>query len=108
MLASEGIPLDQAIEKLIGFLGEDCIIGHYVAFDIQFLHSACEKLGLQKPTFQAIDTVALSRAALFGTVANFRLETLIKHFGIAERQSHRALPDALVTAQLYLKLNENL
>ena len=54
------------------------------------------------------DTVSIARDVLGSSVANYRLETLTRHFGISEKQSHRALPDARLTASLYIKLNEKL
>ena len=81
-------------------------IGHNVAFDIRFLQTACTKLRLPQPSFQAVDTVLLARSALNNCVANFRLETLARYFDLAKHQTHRALPDARLTALLYLKLNE--
>ena len=54
----------------------------------------------------AIDTVMVSKKVIKGKVKNYKLETLARYFGIAEQQIHRALPDALITVKLYLKLNE--
>jgi DNA polymerase III epsilon subunit-like protein len=55
-----------------------------------------------------MDTVSIARDVLGSSVANYRLETLTRYFGISEKQSHRALPDARLTASLYIKLNEKL
>lgn len=106
LLTQDGIPLSQAITRLLSFLGEDWIVGHNVAFDICFLLAACTRLGNEPPGMHAIDTVVLSRKALSDMVANYRLETVARFLNLAERQSHRALPDAQLTAQLYIKLNE--
>ena len=63
-------------------------------------------MGIRFPDFRALDTVVLSKRILGNQVSSLRLESLVQHFGIASRQTHRALPDARMTAQLYLKLNE--
>lgn len=106
ILVREGIPLSQAIDRLLTFLGNDWIVGHYTAFDIRFLLAACALLGREPPQMRAIDTVPISRQVLSDAVSNYRLETVSRHLGLAEKQAHRALPDALLTAVLYLKLNE--
>ena len=77
-----------------------------MAFDVHFLQTACIKLNLPQPSFQAVDTEQLARRVLNNCVENFRLETLARYFDLAEHQTHRALPDARLTALLYLKLNE--
>ena len=39
-------------------------------------------------------------------VANFKLLTLVRYFGLADRVEHGALPDCRLTQRLYAKLNE--
>ncbi len=105
ILLRQGRPLPQALPELLRFIGEDWIVGHNVAFDIRFIQQACVELQIQPPSMHAVDTCVLARILLFDAVPNFRLETLIRHFGFADNQAHRALPDARLTAMLYLKLN---
>ena len=61
-------------------------------------------LHIQEPSFKAIDTILLALKSLVKKVANTRLETLVRYFEIADRQFHRALPDAKLVANLYFKL----
>lgn len=105
-LLRDGHPFTEVLQSLLGFIGDDWIVGHNVAFDIRFLIAECERAGIQPPAFRALDTMILSKSLLRDQVDSFRLEALAQHFGIAQHQFHRALPDAHITAQLYLKLNE--
>ena len=105
-IEQDGINLLAAVTSFLDFLGDDCIIGHNAAFDIHFILSACRNLGLSPPEFQAVDTVSLSRRLLTDSVANFRLETIARHLGVSDKQSHRALPDARITTDVYLKLKD--
>ena len=107
-LEKGGISVSQAISYLFDFIGDAWIVGHNAAFDIRFLLKACEINGISPLHFKAMDTVSIARDVLGSSVANYRLETLARHFGISEKQSHRALPDARLTASLYIKLNEKL
>ena len=107
-LEKGGISVSQEISYLFDFIGDAWIVGHNAAFDIRFLLKACEINGISPLHFKAMDTVSIARDVLGSSVANYRLETLTRHFGISEKQSHRALPDARLTASLYIKLNEKL
>lgn len=99
------IPVTEAIPRLLEFLGDAWIIGHNAAFDIRFLLKACQKLEIEPPQIRAIDTISLSRS-LLPDMTNCRLATLINNFHISEKQSHRALSDASLIADLYDKLIE--
>ena len=104
-LQNNGIEPKQAIHDFISFIGTDTLIGHYISFDIKFLKKACERNGIVWPHNKTIDTIQLARKQLKGMVENYRLETLVRHFKIAETQQHRALYDSQLAAMLYLKLN---
>lgn len=79
----------------------------YTVIDLETtgLHAACTRN--QKPilTNRKIDLLPLARRKVIG-VANFKLLTLVRHFGLADRVEHRALPDCRLTQRLYAKLNE--
>ena len=106
MLDKDGELSRDAVEALLEFIGKDIIVGHYISFDMLFLRKTCKRLNLDFQQFQIVDTVALAKTLCTIPVDNYRLETLVKALGIAEYQSHRALPDAVLAAKLYLKLNE--
>lgn len=108
-LTEKGISLEEAVSETFKFIGNDCIIGHNVAFDILFLQNASGKLSMNCPEIKAIDTylLVLAKEKLKDAVSNFRLESLARYYQIADKQAHRALTDARITAQLYIKLKEN-
>ena len=106
IIKREGIPIIEAVQGIIEFVGDDCLVGYNIAFDVRFLQKAFKTLNIDFPDIKAIDTIGVARDAISNHVGNYRLETLIKYFGIATKQSHRALPDAHLAAQLYFKLNE--
>ena len=106
-LIEKGISLEEAVSETFQFIGNDCIIGHNVAFDILFLQNASSKLSMNCPEIIAIDTYLLAKEKLKDAVSNFRLESLARYYQIADKQAHRALTDARITAQLYIKLKEN-
>ena len=58
--------------------------GYNLQFDLEFLRAACTRN--QKPilTNRKIDLLPLARRKVIG-VANFKLLTLVRHFGLADR-----------------------
>ena len=93
---------------LAGFLSfaQGCVLtAHNAPFDIAFLTAACQACGLPWPEFQVLDTVELARRVLGEQeVADCKLATLAAHFDTRIKPRHRALPDALATADVLAAL----
>ncbi|MDO4466878.1 MAG: type I-E CRISPR-associated endoribonuclease Cas2e [Bacillota bacterium] len=106
LLKNEGIELKEAIGKLLEFLQQDILVGHYIGFDMRFIKKACKDLQLELGERKVIDTVSYAKNKSNLAVINYRLETLVQELGISEKQQHRALPDAELAAKLFIKLNE--
>ena len=105
ILRQEGRELADILQEFLAFVGDLPIISHNVDFDYGFLRAACEKCGLPLFSNQCIDTLVLSRR-LVDNVQNYKLKTLLKHFGIKVDTVHRSIEDCLNTKQLYEKLIE--
>ena len=74
-------------------------------FDIAFLTAACKACSLPWPEFQVLDTVELAHRVLGEEeVADCKLATLAAHFNARIKPRHRALPDALATADVLTAL----
>lgn len=93
-------PLTAALPALLEFLGDAIIVGHNVRFDVGFLQAALARHGYDPLDAPAIDTLPLARRLLVGEVPNHRLGTLAAALDLAHQPSHRALADALATADL--------
>lgn len=95
--------LEEILPELEEFLEEDILVGHRISFDYAFLKRAFVN---QKKDFdkQGIDTLRLART-LVTDCESKKLESLCKHFGISH-QAHRALGDALATAELYQRITQ--
>jgi DNA polymerase-3 subunit epsilon len=93
---------------LAGFLSfaQGCVLAaHNAPFDIAFLTAACKACDLPWPEFQVLDTVELAHRVLGEEeVADCRLATLAAHFNTRIKPRHRALPDALATADVLTAL----
>ncbi len=82
------------------FVGGAVLVGHNLRFDVSFLSAAlaaAERAGIG---LVQVDTVALARRLLGDEVPDCRLATLAQHLHLPRRPTHRALADALATADL--------
>lgn len=87
--------LSEALPQILDFIGPNALAGHNVDFDLGFLQAA---LGEPLPN-TIYDTLELARIVL-PHAANFRLGTLCRLLNIEIKTEHRALEDAIATAQL--------
>jgi ATP-dependent DNA helicase DinG len=95
--------IDSAIPQFESFLDDNLIfVGHNVRFDIAFIKKHLStKYAIALDTFAA-DTAALSRLVWPG-LKTFSLAHMAEFLGIQNPPSHRALRDAQVTTELYLR-----
>lgn len=93
---------DEAIAELLSFLGDDLIVGQNVTFDYSFLKqwAVNKKIPLEK---RACDTLKIARSLLPPEQPK-NLKALCEYFGISREQGHRALDDAIQTAELFERL----
>ncbi len=94
----------EVIPALIAFIGEDILVGHRILFDYSFVKKEAvnQKLTFEK---QGIDTLKIARKYL-PDLESKRLSFLCEYYGIPLK-AHRAVNDAIGTAQLYAKLSKH-
>lgn len=81
----------------------ETVVAHYAPFDMGVIRSECQRCGIPFPEFRFVCSCALARFVLPGFYS-YGLEPLCHHFGISAEGHHRAGADALMTAQLILRL----
>jgi ATP-dependent DNA helicase DinG len=91
----------QVITDLTRFVGNYPVVGHNVAFDLDFLRN--HDVPLSNP---AVDTFELA-GILLPHAARYSLTKLGELFGLPNLCSHRALDDALATKDLFVALLEH-
>lgn len=98
-------PLYQVLPAFLAFAEGGVLTAHNAPFDLGFLTAACEACELPWPDFPVVDTVGLARLVLGeDEVPNCKLSTLAEFFGARTLPRHRALADALATADVLLGL----
>ncbi len=91
-------PLAVVLGELVSFLGDHPIVGQSISFDIGFLSQ--NGLSLSNQTY---DTFELA-TVLLPTLSDYSLSTITESLGISFPVKHRALPDAMVTKEVFLTL----
>lgn len=105
LLNTKGIELSDALNNLIEFIGNSIIVGYNSQFDISFLTRACQEYKLPTIKNDVIDILdEVKKYDQF--LDNYRLNTVLKKYGIENKNEHNSLDDAKATLKLFLKLNE--
>lgn len=91
------------LKEFISFIGEDIIIGHNVNFDINFLYDNTIKYFNKPIRNDYVDTLRIARYTITN-LKHHRLENLCEFYNIDYMNAHRALSDAEITLNVYIKL----
>jgi DNA polymerase-3 subunit epsilon len=67
------------------------IVAHHAAFEDKFLAAEFKRAGIVVPPLPAIDTLLLSRQVV--ELPNYKMQTVLQHYGIEEIDLHTALGD---------------
>ncbi len=102
-LAGAG-PLRPAVAELLALARGSIFVAHNASFDVGMLDRALMRLDGTRIGMRVLDTVALARRLLAGRLARFDLASVSERFDVTVRPCHRALPDALATAEVLLGL----
>ncbi len=99
--------IEDLLESLAEFCGDDIMIAHNAPFDVQFLTADVKKYESSAPSGIVLDTHAISKKVMPG-LANYKLGTLVQHFQIPSAEFHRAEADAIYCGKVFLKLIEKI
>jgi DNA polymerase-3 subunit epsilon len=93
-----------AVRRFLEFAGDAPLVAHNARFDLAFLERQVERLTGRRVATPVVDTVWLARKLLHGRSERFSLAQLAHFFGASTAPCHRALPDALATAEILVAL----
>jgi len=102
-----GAPAPAAVlPRLRELIGGGVVVGHNVGFDLGFLDAELERLGLPRIDNPVVDTLGLARRLVRDLSPDCGLHSLAVSLRLEHRPAHRALADALATADLLHRLIE--
>ena len=93
-----------ALRRFLAFTGDAALGAHNARFDVGFVDCAVERLTGRRIAAPVIDTVWLARRLLHRRSERFSLSQLAHFFGTSCEPCHRALPDAVATAEILVAL----
>ncbi|TCK07065.1 3'-5' exonuclease [Marinobacterium mangrovicola] len=105
---SDGIELDEALDKLLAFIGNRPILGYYVNYDIRMIDKFLRpKYGFGLPN-KAIELSHVYHDIIkwkhVGGDVDLRFDTIASKLDIPIIQRHTALGDAITVALMYVRL----
>jgi DNA polymerase-3 subunit epsilon len=93
--------LEQALPAFLDFSRGAVLVAHNAPFDLGFLRTGCDRLGLPWPSPESLDTARLARRVLTRDEApDCKLATLARLFRATTTPDHRALHDARATVDV--------
>jgi DNA polymerase-3 subunit epsilon len=84
------------------FAGDTVLVAHNAAFDMRFLQMKEEQTGVRFDQ-PVLDTLLLS-ALVHPSQESHRLEAIAERFNVTIMGRHTAMGDAMVTAEVFLRL----
>ena len=96
----------EILPDVLHFIGGACVVGHNIKFDLDFLCYQLSLIGRKlKNETPALDTLKMSKHFL-PHLSNYSLSSVALSFGIKIKETHRALADAELTADVFIRLLE--
>lgn len=111
---AQGMEPQEAIEKFVNFIGARPLVGYYLEFDIAMVNNLIKPwLGIGLPNQQ----IEVSELYYKKFISSHRLKStqpmdlsfsaILKKLDIPSLNQHNAFNDALMTALMYVKLQES-
>jgi len=97
--------LGEVIAEFLEFAGDRVVVAHNARFDVSFLNAALTAGGDRTLHQPSLCTMRLARR-LVPQLRRRGLDAVASHFGIPLLDRHRALGDAVMTAEIFLRFLE--
>jgi DNA polymerase-3 subunit epsilon len=112
---ADGLPEDEVASRFLAYADGSVLVAHHAAFDLRMLNKAIAPHKGAKVWNPAVDTAQLARRVEVGPMPvnqargadereSYRLDSLVRRYGIEVGERHTAAGDALATALLFQRL----
>jgi DNA polymerase-3 subunit epsilon len=112
----QGLPIDDAMKRLMYFIGSRPLVGYYLEFDVAMINRALFPLlgmGLPQPQIEVSSLYydykfhqLPSYQRQSNATIDLRFATLMDDLGLPRREAHDALNDAVMAALAFIKLRQ--
>jgi DNA polymerase III subunit epsilon len=113
---AEGLPIDEALKRLMHFIGSRPLVGYYLEFDVAMLNRALFPMlgqGLPQPKIEVSGLYYDYKFRQLPAhrhqnhfVIDLRFATMMNDLGLPLRDAHDALNDAVMAALAFVKLRQ--
>ena len=103
-MVAKAARLEKVLPDFLRFIDEAVLVAHNADFDLGFLKDKSRKLLGRDINNSVIDTLSQSRTVF--PLTPHSLDSIARKLEINSSPNHRALSDALVTKDVYLKLRD--
>lgn len=93
--------IEDVIDEILHFMGDSILVAHNTSFDVPFFNSVLTRLDRPELQNKSLCTNLMTKY-LIPHLMNSNLNYMSKIFQISHHQAHRALDDAIATAELLL------
>lgn len=102
------IPVNEAIERFLYYIGNRKLVGYYLEFDIAMINRYVKPMfGITLPNQrEEVSAIYFDKkiARIPQGNIDLRFDTILEDLNLPRLQAHDALNDAIMTAMMYLKL----
>lgn len=99
----------EAIIRFLEFIKDATLVGHHVAFDVEMINQALDRLNVGKLKNEIMDTeVMYQKLKYLPEEERYSLDELCDIYKIKKSDRHTASGDSFITALLFLKLKKKL
>lgn len=104
----DAIPVKEAIEQFLHYIGNKTLVGYYLEFDVAMINKYIKPMfGITLPN-QKREVSAIYYDKKIATIPqgniDLRFDSILDDLSLPKLQAHDALNDAVMTAMIYLKL----
>jgi len=113
---AQGLPIDEAMKRLMAFIGSRPLVGYYLEFDVAMLNRAIWPILGQGLPQEKIEVSALYYDYKFRQLPPYqqqanpdidlRFGTLMADLDLPKRDAHDALNDAVMAGLAFIKLRQ--
>jgi DNA polymerase-3 subunit epsilon len=94
--------IEDVMDEILTFMGDSILVAHNTSFDVPFFNSVLRRMGKEELQNKSICTNLMTKYMIPNLLSS-NLQYMSKIFNLNHQKAHRALDDALATADLLLK-----